>query len=180
MLDKKSIRDHLEQKSDELKKGARGGDPFIWHRIIMGCILALVGVFLIGAILLNFVLERQAYEIRHIPVVDATENAVLPEGDYNIYSIYFDEDKVNHYLVSLKEGGVVVAVNAPENTIVPKDILRMVKYDPATYTLHVTMNGSWHFISTSVRDDILKKLEAQASTANGSVATETDNPDNQN
>ena len=161
MLDKKSIRDHLEQKSDELKKGAREGDPFIWHRIIMGCILALVGVFLIGAILLNFVLERQAYEVRHMPVVDATENAVLPEGDYNIYSIYFDEDKVNHYLVSLKEGGVVVAVKAPENTIVPKDILRMVKYDPATYTLHVTMNGSWHFISTSVRDDIL-------------------NPDNQN
>ena len=180
MLDKKSIRDHLEQKSDELKKGARGGDPFIWHRIIMGCILALVGVFLIGAILLNFVLERQAYEVRHMPVVDATENAVLPEGDYNIYSIYFDEDKVNHYLVSLKEGGVVVAVKAQENTIVPKDILRMVKYDPATYTLHVTMNGSWHFISTSVRDDILKKLEAQASTAKGSVATETDNPDNQN
>lgn len=180
MLDKKSIRDHLEQKSDELKKGARGGDPFIWHRIIMGCILALVGVFLIGAILLNFVLERQAYEVRHMPVVDATENAVLPEGDYNIYSIYFDEDRVNHYLVSLKEGGVVVAVKAPENTIVPKDILRMVKYDPATYTLHVTMNGSWHFISTSVRDDILKKLEAQASTAKGSVATEMDNPDNQN
>lgn len=175
VLDKKSIRDHLEQKSDELKKGARGGDPFIWHRIIMGCILALVGVFLIGAILLNFVLERQAYEIRHIPVVDATENAVLPEGDYNIYSIYFDEDKANHYLVSLKEGGVVVAVKAPENTIVPKDILRMVKYDPATYTLHVTSNGSWHFVSTSVREAILKRIESQTPQADTSEATDTEN-----
>ncbi|WP_303162909.1 hypothetical protein [Mitsuokella multacida] len=174
-MDKKSIRDHLEQKSDELKKGAKGGDPFIWHRIIMGCILALVGVFLIGAILLNFVLERQAYEIRHIPVVDATENAVLPEGDYNIYSIYFDEDKVNHYIVSLKDGGVVVAVKAPESTQVPRDILRMVKYDPATYTLHVTSNGSWHFVSTSVRDAILKQIESQTPQADTSETTDTAN-----
>lgn len=174
-MDKKSIRDHLERKSDELKKGARGGDPFIWHRIIMGCILALVGVFLIGAILLNFVLERQAYEIRHIPVVDATENAVLPEGDYNIYSIYFDEDKVNHYIVSLKDGGVVVAVKAPESTQVPRDILRMVKYDPATYTLHVTSNGNWHFFSTSVRDAILKQIESQTPQADISETTDTAN-----
>lgn len=173
-MDKKSIRDHLEQKSDELKKGAKGGDPFIWHRIIMGCILALVGVFLIGAILLNFVLERQAYEIRHMPVVDATENAVLPEGDYNIYSIYFDEDKVNHYIVSLKDGGVVVAVKAPENTQVPKDILRMVKYDPATYTLRVYSNGSWHFVSTSVRENILKQIE-RTPQADTNEATNTTN-----
>lgn len=174
-MDKKSIRDHLEQKSDELKKGAKGGDPFIWHRIIMGCILALFGVFLIGAILLNFVLERQAYEIRHMPVVDATENAVLPEGDYNIYSIYFDEDKVNHYIVSLKDGGVVVAVKAPENTQVPRDILRMVKYDPATYTLHVTSNGSWHFVSTSVHDAILKQIESQTPQVDTSETTDTAN-----
>ena len=95
-----------------------------------------------------------------MPVIGVAENAVLPSDKYFIYQVYFDDTEHMHYLVSSTSGGVVVSVVPPEGTQEPEDVMSMIHYDPAAYLLDVDQNGRWAFISTSVRDNILKKTQA--------------------
>jgi hypothetical protein len=139
--------------------GLKRADPAMWHRIIMCILIGFAGLALIGGVVMDFVLERQTQELRHMPVVGIAENAVLPQDQYFIYQVYFDETNHTHYLVSSTSGGVVVSVVPPEQTEEPEDVMRMIHYDPAAYLLEVDQNGRWSFISTSVRENILKKTQ---------------------
>lgn len=144
--------------------GLKNADPVMWHRIIMCVMIAFVGMAIIGGVVIDFVLDRQVQEIRHTPVVGMAENAVLPAGSYHIYRVYLDGVGRNWYLVSGTEGGVVVSATAPDGTDEPKDILAMIRYDPASYTLTVNQAGQWMFASTPVRDQILHDMERRESS----------------
>ena len=138
----------------------KAADPAMWHRIIMCILIGFAGIALIGGVVMDFVLERQTQELRHMPVIGIAENAVLPQEQYFIYQVYFDDTNHTHYLVSSTSGGVVVSVAAPEGTEEPEDVMSMIHYDPAAYLLEVDQRGRWSFLSTSVRENILKKIQA--------------------
>lgn len=138
----------------------KAADPAMWHRIIMCILIGFAGIALIGGVVMDFVLERQTQELRHMPVIGIAENAVLPQDQYFIYQVYFDDTNHTHYLVSSTSGGVVVSVAAPEGTEEPEDVMSMIHYDPAAYLLEVDQRGRWSFLSTSVRENILKKIQA--------------------
>ena len=137
----------------------KAADPAMWHRIIMCILIGFAGIALIGGVVMDFVLERQTQELRHMPVIGIAENAILPQDQYFIYQVYFDDTNHTHYLVSSTSGGVVVSVAAPEGTEEPEDVMSMIHYDPAAYLLEVDQNGRWSFISTSVRENILNKTQ---------------------
>lgn len=147
----------------------KNADPVMWHRIIMCVMIAFIGVAIIGGVVIDFVLDRQVQEIRHTPVVGMTENAVLPAGSYHIYRVYLDGVGRNWYLVSSTEGGVVVSASAPDGTDEPKDILAMIRYDPASYTLIVNQADQWMFVSTPVREQILHDMKRQESSADAAT-----------
>ena len=138
----------------------KAADPAMWHRIIMCILIGFAGIALIGGVVMDFVLERQTQELRHMPVIGIAENAVLPQDQYFIYQVYFDDTNHTHYLVSSTSGGVVVSVAAPEGTEEPEDVMSMIHYDSAAYLLEVDQSGRWIFRSTSVRENILKKMQA--------------------
>ena len=138
----------------------KAADPAMWHRIIMCILIGFAGIALIGGVVMDFVLERQTQELRHMPVIGIAENAVLPQDQYFIYQVYFDDTNHTHYLVSSTSGGVVVSVAAPKGTEEPEDVMSMIHYDPAAYLLEVDQSGRWSFLSTSVRENILKKIQA--------------------
>ena len=75
----------------------------------------------------------------------------------------------NWYLVSSTEGGVVVSASAPDGTDEPKDILAMIRYDPASYTLIVNQADQWMFVSTPVREQILHDMKRQESSADAAT-----------
>ena len=85
----------------------KAADPAMWHRIIMCILIGFAGIALIGGVVMDFVLERQTQELRHMPVIGIAENAVLPQDQYFIYQVYFDDTNHTHYLVSSTSGGVV-------------------------------------------------------------------------
>ena len=153
-----------EGKVSEARKAVAAGlktaDPAMWHRIIMCILIGFAGMALIGGVVFDFVLDRQTEELRHMPVIGVAENAVLPSDKYFIYQVYFDDTERMHYLVSSTSGGVVVSVAAPEGTKEPEDVMSMIHYDPAAYLLEVDQSGRWSFLSTSVRENILKKIQA--------------------
>jgi len=155
-----------EGKVSEARKAVAAGlktaDPAMWHRIIMCVLIGFAGIALVGGVVMDFVLERQPQELRRMPVVGVTENAVLPHGQYFIYQVYFDNSNRIHYLVSATTGGVMVSVAAPEGTEEPEDIMQMIHYDPAAYLLEVDKGGRWTFLSTSIRENILKKIQTSA------------------
>ena len=158
MMDEKmgKVTKAREAVATELK----AADPAMWHRIIMCILIGFAGIALIGGVVMDFVLERQTQELRHMPVIGIAENAVLPQDQYFIYQVYFDDTNHTHYLVSSTSGGVVVSVAAPEGTEEPEDVMSMIHYDPAAYLLEVDQSGQWSFLSTSVRENILKKIQA--------------------
>lgn len=155
MMDEK--KGNVTEAQKAVVAGLKRADPAMWHRIIMCILIGFAGLALIGGVVMDFVLERQTQELRHMPVVGIAENAVLPQDQYFIYQVYFDDTNHTHYLVSSTSGGVVVSVAAPEGTEEPEDVMSMIHYDPAAYLLEVDQNGRWSFISTSVRENILKK-----------------------
>lgn len=157
MMDEKKGKVAEAQKA--VAAGLKRADPAMWHRIIMCILIGFAGIALVGGVVMDFVLERQTQELRHMPVVGIAENAVLPQDQYFIYQVYFDHTNHTHYLVSSTSGGVVVSVAAPEGTEEPEDVMSMIHYDPAAYLLEVDQNGRWSFISTSVRENILKKTQ---------------------
>ena len=158
MMDEK--KGNVTEAQKAVVAGLKRADPAMWHRIIMCVLIGFVGIALIGGIVMDFVLERQTQELRHMPVVGIAENAVLPQDQYFIYQVYFDDTNHTHYLVSSTSGGVVVSVAAPEGTEEPEDMMQMIHYDPAAYLLEVDQRGRWSFLSTSVRENILKKIQA--------------------
>lgn len=157
MMDEK--KGNVTEAQKAVVAGLKRADPAMWHRIIMCILIGFAGLALIGGVVMDFVLERQTQELRHMPVVGIAENAVLPQDQYFIYQVYFDDTNHTHYLVSSTSGGVVVSVAAPEGTEEPEDVMSMIHYDPAAYLLEVDQNGRWSFISTSVRENILKKTQ---------------------
>lgn len=158
MMDEK--KGNVTEAQKAVVAGLKRADPAMWHRIIMCVLIGFVGIALIGGVVMDFVLERQTQELRHMPVVGIAENAVLPQDQYFIYQVYFDDTNHTHYLVSSTSGGVVVSVAAPEGTEEPEDMMQMIHYDPAAYLLEVDQRGRWSFLSTSVRENILKKIQA--------------------
>jgi len=154
MMDEK--KGNVTEAQKAVVAGLKRADPAMWHRIIMCVLIGFVGIALIGGVVMDFVLERQTQELRHMPVVGIAENAVLPQDQYFIYQVYFDDTNHTHYLVSSTSGGVVVSVAAPEGTEEPEDMMQMIHYDPAGYLLEVDQRGRWSFLSTSVRENILK------------------------
>ena len=158
MMDEK--KGNVTEAQKAVVAGLKRADPAMWHRIIMCILIGFAGMALIGGVVFDFVLDRQTEELRHMPVIGVVENAVLPSDKYFIYQVYFDDTNHTHYLVSSTSGGVVVSVAAPEGTEEPEDVMSMIHYDPAAYLLEVDQNGRWAFISTSVRDNILKKTQA--------------------
>lgn len=159
MMDEKKGK-KLSETYEAVTGGLKAGNPAMWHRIIMCILVGFAGMALIGGVVFDFVLDRQTEELRHMPVIGVAENAVLPSDKYFIYQVYFDDTEHMHYLVSSTSGGVVVSVVPPEGTQEPEDVMSMIHYDPAAYLLDVDQNGRWAFISTSVRDNILKKTQA--------------------
>ena len=160
-----SLYTRMKSQKSGVESKLKQGNPLMWHRIIMCVCIAFVGIAVIGGIVLDFVLAKQTAAIRHMPVIGIAENAVLPEGEYYIYQAYFDTENRSHYLVSQKQGGVVVSVLPPEGTYEPADILRLVRYDPATYEITVEKDGKWMFQETSVLADIKAKEAAAMAVA---------------
>lgn len=159
MMDEKKGK-KLSETYEDVTGGLKAGNPAMWHRIIMCILIGFAGMALIGGVVFDFVLDRQTEELRHMPVIGISENAVLPQDQYFIYQVYFDDTNHTHYLVSSTSGGVVVSVAAPEGTEEPEDVMSMIHYDPAAYLLEVDQRGRWSFLSTSVRENILKKIQA--------------------
>jgi len=158
MMDEKKGK--LSETYENVTGGLKAANPAMWHRIIMCILIGFAGMALIGGVVFDFVLDRQTEELRHMPVIGVAENAVLPSDKYFIYQVYFDDTERMHYLVSSTSGGVVVSVAAPEGTKEPEDVMSMIHYDPAAYLLEVDQSGRWSFLSTSVRENILKKIQA--------------------
>lgn len=158
MMDEKMGK--VSKAREAVATDLKAADPAMWHRIIMCILIGFAGIALIGGVVMDFVLERQTQELRHMPVIGIAENAVLPQDQYFIYQVYFDDTNHTHYLVSSTSGGVVVSVAAPEGTEEPEDVMSMIHYDPAAYLLEVDQRGRWSFLSTSVRENILKKIQA--------------------
>ena len=158
MMDEKKGK--LSETYENVTGGLKAANPAMWHRIIMCTLIGFAGMALIGGVVFDFVLDRQTEELRHMPVIGVAENAVLPSDKYFIYQVYFDDTERMHYLVSSTSGGVVVSVAAPEGTKEPEDVMSMIHYDPAAYLLEVDQSGRWSFLSTSVRENILKKIQA--------------------
>ena len=158
MMDEKMGK--VSKAREAVATDLKAADPAMWHRIIMCILIGFAGIALIGGVVMDFVLERQTQELRHMPVIGISENAVLPQDQYFIYQVYFDDTNHTHYLVSSTSGGVVVSVAAPEGTEEPEDVMSMIHYDPAAYLLEVDQRGRWSFLSTSVRENILKKIQA--------------------
>ena len=158
MMDEKKGK--VSEAYETVTDGLKAANPAMWHRIIMCILIGFAGMALIGGVVFDFVLDRQAEELRHMPVIGIAENAVLPSDKYFIYQVYFDDTEHMHYLVSSTSGGVLVSALPPEGTQEPKDVMNMIHYDPAAYLLEVDQNGRWIFRSTSVRENILKKMQA--------------------
>lgn len=146
--------DRVKSAKDNVEGELKQGNPMMWHRIIMCVCIGFIGLAVMGGIILDFIMDKQNEAIRHLPVVGISENAVLSEGEYYIYRTFFDEHNRTHYLVSLKDGGVVVSVLPPKGTVEPEDIHQILRYDPAAYKISVDAVGNWTFLPTSVMEKI--------------------------
>lgn len=152
----KSLSEQVkEAEKVPLKVGLESGNPVFWHRVIMSAVLALTGLILVFGVMLTYTNHQKAEEIQHQPVVGVVENTYLPAGDYFIFRVFLDAKNVNHYIVSSMDGGVLVAVAAPDGTAEPDDILMAERADSASYKLRVNDEGKWLFMPTSAYKRLL-------------------------
>ena len=138
------IKDKVAKEQEEIAKGVASGDPKIWHRVLMGIMILFVGIFLVGSVFFEFLLDMQAARFQNgIPVVQAKANQKLPKGEYHLYGIVHSGDSVEElqnltFLVASSEGGVLVAVKAPAGTQLPEDFSI-----PTNYQIDVDEDGIW-------------------------------------
>jgi len=144
------IKDKVAKEQEEIAKGVASGDPKIWHRVLMGIMILFVGIFLVGSVFFNFLLDMQAARLQEgIPIVHSKANQKLPEGEYHLYGIVHNGDSMEelqnlYFLVSSAEGGAVVAVKAPAGTQLPEDFSV-----PTDYKIEVEEDGAWKIRMTA-------------------------------
>lgn len=155
MADKESLRERVARMGDETSIGLQQGRPVAWHRLLMCGTICLTGLILIMDIVMNYVMHEQAETLQHQPVVGVVENTQLPQGEYFIYKVFLDAKNVNHYVVSSMDGGVLVAVAAPDGTPEPDDIYLAERADSAAFSLRVDEDGKWVFLPTTVYKRLL-------------------------
>ena len=153
---KTKLKKAISETSTDIKKGLVAGDPKTWHHIIMGGVFAATGLMIIGVMFVNFLLVHQERQMKARPIVTDSINSKLTEGDYTIFGIIHpaafagktaSEDNrynVNAFLVSDRQGGVLVAVAPPDGTAIPNDM-----YGIDCYTLSVDADGNWQFHETA-------------------------------
>lgn len=153
---KKKLSEQVKEAEQvPLKLALEGGNPVFWHRVIMSCVMGLTGLVIIFGVMLTYINHEHAQEIQHQPVVGVVENTQLPQGEYFIYKVFLDAKNVNHYVVSSMDGGVLVAVAAPDGTPEPDDIYLAERADSAAFSLRVDEDGKWVFLPTTVYKRLL-------------------------
>ena len=164
-MNRKDIKSAMAQKQENIAKGVANGDPDVWHHILMGIMLLFVGLFLIGTIFVEFLLDMQATRLQEgIPIVRSKVNSKLPPGDYHLFGLVHSGDSRETiqnlvWLVSSSEGGVLVAVKAPAGTQLPADFSI-----PTDFKITVDENGGWKLSLTpeaaQKKNSALKEAEA--------------------
>lgn len=167
---KPSIKEKAIETTHSMQKGLATADGRMWHRVLMACVIAFVGVFVIFGIFLDFMLQDQRERAAELPVVAVKENAMLPKGQYAIYQVMVDAKNIPHYLVSENYGGVVVSVIPPKNSEIPDDVLSCLLVDSSAYTIQVTDDGIWHFIPTDRYESVKQELDSVKASMNGGGA----------
>ena len=146
------------QKQEEMKEKANSGDLNVWHRILMGVVLTFVAVFLVGAVFVQYLLDRQREELENQSKIVSLQNIKLTADSYNILALHKIDNKTSkltpkdYVMVSASKGGVVMTVSPTEEIVIPKDF-----YDPECYKLKVAEDGKWEFVAT----EYLKELKVQ-------------------
>lgn len=157
---KPSIKEKTIEATHSMQKGLATADGRMWHRVLMACVIAFIGVFVIFGIFLDFMLQDQRERAAELPVVAVKENAMLPEGQYAIYQVMVDAKNIPHYLVSENYGGVVVSVIPPKGSEIPDDVLSCLLIDSSAYTISVSKEGVWSFVPTDRYASVQQELDA--------------------
>ena len=153
----KTLAERLSDSQEEFNRNTNNRNPVTWHRIIMAVVIALTGLLLVFAVILNQLNEKEVIALNNQSVTKSEGSRILPAGDYYIYRVFLDPALRNHYVVASMKGGALVSVVPPDNTVEPENILAISKYDSAAYVIRVEDNGSWLFLPTSVFKGILEQ-----------------------
>lgn len=148
----------MSQKQEKMKEKANSGDLNVWHRILMGVVLTFVAVFLVGAVFVQYLLDRQKEELKNQSKIVSLQNIKLTADSYNILALHKINNKMSkltprdYVMVSASKGGIVMTVSPLEEIAIPKDF-----YDPECYKLKVAEDGKWEFEAT----EHLKEMKVQ-------------------
>lgn len=163
-----SIKEKVHESSLAVQYGLERGDGKMWHRVLMACIIAFVGVFVIFGVFLDFMLEDQRERAATVPIVNAKENAVLPAGEYMIHRVMLDANDVPHYIVSAFSGGVIVSVVPSHGVELPDEAIPCLMADASTFTIRVDENGKWQIVPTDRYRTVKRQLDAASATEGNS------------
>ena len=148
----------LSQRREKILEAANRGNLNVWHRILMGIVLTFVAVFLVGAVFVQYLLDRQKEEFDAQSTMVSLQNIKLSADDYNILALHkisSESSKLtpkDYVMISATKGGIVLTVSPLEEITLPNDF-----YDPECYKLKVAEDGKWEFVAT----EYLKELKVQ-------------------